>query len=184
MIRLVNFKLNPNGKWATLSGVLLGIAFFVQAADHLLLHELREVSIWRLLVMMALPMLLEGAWCMSLRAFRIDRAEVYGILGAAFCLILLLQSFFWHGIFQIVLFIILLLAAGAAMVLITWGFFAHRALGALIFLLLSALRVLLVLLHRLGAAHDWLGLLTDLPSICMLLAMTVFFAGIRKEEIA
>lgn len=183
MKRLVNFRFDPNGKWATLSGILLGLAFLAQAADHLLLQELTALSFWRLLVMMILPMLLEAAWCVSLRILRLDRAEVFGVFGAALCLVLLLQAFFWHGIFQMILMIVLLLLAGAAMIMITWGFFAHRALGALIFLLIGGLRVLFVVFHRAGGAWDWLGLFSDLPSVCMLLSMAVFFGNIKKEEL-
>lgn len=181
MKRLVTFKFDPEGRWATLTGVLLGVALFAQAFDYLLVRGLQGISVYRLLVMMILPMVLEAAWCFSLRILKLDRAEVYGVFGAVFALILLLQAFFYHTIILTVLFILLLLIGGAAMVLITWGFVPHRAFGALVFFVISGLRILFVLIHRLAGGMDWLGLLSDLPSVCILLVLMVFFFNVNKE---
>ena len=181
MKRLVTFKFDPDGKWAALSGVLLGAAFFVQAFDYLLLRDLQD-SFFRLLVMMILPMLLEAAWCVSLRVTGSGRAEAYGIFGGALCLVLLLQSFYYHSLLLTILFIVLLLAGGAATVLISWGFIAHRALGALVFFVIAGLRILFVLLHRLAGGVDWAGLVSDLPSVCILLALTAFFGSLKIKE--
>lgn len=182
MKRLVNFKFDPDGRWATLSGVLMGIAFFAQAFDYLWLRALQGVPFFQLLVMLILPLLLEGIWCVSLRAVRLGRVEVYGIFGAVFCFVLLLQTFFYHSVFLTVIFIVLFLIAGAAMVLITWGFLSHRALGLLIFLALAAIRILFVVLHRFAGGQDWAGFLNDLPSICVLLSLMAFFGDVRLQE--
>jgi hypothetical protein len=182
MKRLVTFKFNPDGRWAALSGVLLGIAVFAQAFDNLLVKGLQGISFFQLLVCMILPMLLEAVWCVCLRVLKLNKAEVYGVLGAVFALTLLLQAFFYHSVLLTVIFILLYLAGGAAMVLITWGFLAHRALGALVFFVIAALRVLFILLHRLVGGQDWLGLLYDLPSVCILLEMMLFFLELKMEK--
>lgn len=182
MKRLVTFAFDPNGKWATLSGVLLGFAFFAQAVDYLLLHPFQALSTWKLLVMMVFPMVMEAVWCVSLRAVRANKAELFGVFGAVFCLILLLQAFFYHNILLVILFALLYLLSGAAMIFITWGFFGHRALGGLVFFVVGGLRILFVAIHRLNPAPDWQGILSDLPSVCILLAMVAFFGNLKKVE--
>ncbi len=182
MKRLVNFKFNPDGKWATLSGVLMGLAIFSQSIVYLGLRGVQSVPFFQLLVMLILPVALEGAWCVSLRAIRLGRVEVYGIFGAALCFVLLLQTFFYHSVLLTVIFILLLLTAGAALVLISWGYVSHRALGMLIFGVLCAIRTLCVLLHRFTGSPDWIGFLDDLPAICVLLSLAAFFADVKLPE--
>lgn len=182
MKRVVRFQFHPNGRWATLSGILLGLSFFIQAVNYLLLQDLQSLGIWKLIVMMVLPMVLEAVWCVCLRAMRMDRAEVFGVIGAVFCLALLLQAFFYRSVFLMVLFILLYLLAGAAMVLITWGFIAHRALGALIFLVIVAMRSLLVILPGGAGGLNWTAFLSDVPGVFTLLAMMVFFGNIKIKE--
>ena len=182
MKRFVKFKFNPASKWAMLSGILMGIALFAQTLDFLGMRNLANVPLFQLLLMLILPLLTEATWCVCLRLVRCDRAEVYGILGAVSCLLLLLQSFSYGNLLLTVLFVLLLLVAGAAMVLISWGMIPRRGLGFLILFVIALIRIFVVVKHRIHGDYDWMGLLNDLPSVCILLAMTAFFGSLRSEK--
>ena len=182
MKRQMIFEWNTDGRLARLSGVLMGIAIFAQALDYLGLRQPGSVIFYRLLVMLILPLVLETAWCVCLRLIRLKRAEVYGIFGAACCLLLLLQSFFYDSVLLTVLFCVLLVLSGAAMVLISWGFFPRRFLGGLLLFLVAAIRIFTVMISRFVGGHDWMGLLNDLPSICVLLALSCYFGSLKPTE--
>ncbi len=182
MKRQMIFEWNTDGRCARLSGVLMGIAFFAQALDYLGLRQPSSVAVYPLLVMLILPLVLETAWCVCLRLIRLKRAEVYGIFGAVFCLLLLLQSFFYGSLLLTVLFCVLLVVSGAALVLISWGFFPWRFLGGLLLFLVAVTRIITVAGSRFVGGHDWMGLLNDLPSIGVLLALSCFFGSLKPAE--
>ena len=176
------FEWNTDGRLARFSGVLMGIAIFAQALDYLGLHPIGSVSFYQLLTMLILPLVVETVWCVCLQLIRLKRAEVYGVLGAVCCLVLLMQSFFLDSVMLTVLFCVLLLVSGAAMVLVSWGFLPWCYLGALVLFLVSATRIATaVLTHYLGG-HDWVGLLRDLPSVCVLLALCSFLGSLKPTE--
>lgn len=176
------FEWNTDGRCARLTGVLMGIAIFAQALDYFGLREPGSVAVYPMLVMLILPLLLEMAWCVCLRLIRLKRAEVYGIFGAVFCLLLLLQSFFYAKVLLTVLFCVLLLISGSVMVLISWGFISYRFLGGLLLLLVAVARIITVATSRFVGGHDWMGLLNDLPSICVLLALSCYFVSLKPAE--
>lgn len=182
MKRKMIFEWNTDGRWARLSGMLMGIAIFAQALDYLALRQPGSVAVYPLLVMLILPLVLETVWCVCLRLIRLKRAEVYGIFGAVFCLLLLLQSFFSGSLLLKVLFCVLLLVAGSAMVMISWGFFPRRFLGGLVLFLVTVTRIATMAVSRFVGGHDWIGFLNDLPSICILLALTCFFGSLKPAE--
>lgn len=182
MKQLVKFEFNPDGRWARLSGVLMGIALFVRAVDYLGLRGPGSVGLFRLLVALILPLAVEDAWCICLRLIRLRRAEVYGIFGAVSCLLMLLQTFFYGNVLLTLLFIVLLLVAGAAMVMIPWGLLSRRSLGFLILLAVALSRMFVVVLRQLVEGFDWMEFLSDLPSFCVLLALSLFFCDLKAAE--
>lgn len=182
MKRQMIFEWNTNGRWARLSGVLMGVSIFAQAFLHLGLLQPSDLAFYPLLVMLILPLLLETAWCVCLRLIRPKRAEVYGIIGAACCLLLLLQSFLYGSVLLTVLFCVLPMIAGAAMVLIPWGFFPRPFLGGLVLFLVAAIRMFTVASSRFAGGYDLLGFLNDLPSVCVLLALSCSFGGLKSTE--
>lgn len=182
MKRLTKFVFNPEGKWATRSGVLMGIAIFIQALDFFCLRDLSSVKAFQLTVALVLPLALEAGWCFCIRVLRLNRAEVFGLVGAACCLLMLLQTFFYGSIGLMILFILLFLIAGAGMVLISFGFISRRALGCLVILAVALVRILTVVFHRILGGTNWMGYLSDLPSVCLLLALCCFFGDLKASE--
>lgn len=179
MKRLVRYKLNFQSKWLTFSGVMMGVAFFLQALDFFALRQLASVDIWDLLLFLILPMALEAAWCMPLRSERWNGAEAYGVFSALICLVLLGQAVFSGGVFPIVMGSVFFLLAGAVAVLITWGYIAHRVLGLLIFSATAVVRLLVFALPRYASSGGYMTLVQEIPPVCMILGMMLFFGGIH-----
>ena len=182
MKRLVCYKLNFGSRWLSLSGVMMGVAFFLQALDYFALRQLQSVDIWNMLLFLILPMMLEALWCLPLRSEKWSRAEAHGIFASMICLVLLGQAILSGGVFPIIIGAVFFILAGATAVLITWGFIAHRALGILVFAATVVVRVLVFALPRYVSNNSYLMLVQEIPPICMILGMMLFFGGIYMSD--
>lgn len=174
----VDYKLKKESRWLTASAAVMGIAFFLQAFDFLGLRLMQGVGLLDTVVYMILPMLAEAVWCVYVRTGREHTAKTGGIIGAVLCAVVLLQTLFCGSVLLILIGCASCLLAGAALVLITWGFFPHRRLGMLVFAAVAAIRVLLFDVIGLAAGRNWSGLLSALPAVCILLSLMLFFGGI------
>ena len=182
MKRLVRYKLNFESKWLTLSGVLMGFAFFLQALEYFALRHFQEVPLWPLLFWLVIPMAMEALWCVPLRSECWKRAEAHGVFAALICMVLLGQAILSGGVFGMILgggFYVLAAAAG---ILITFGFIPHKALGFLVFAATFAMWVMVFALPGSLAAPNYRTLISLIPSGCLILSMTLFFWGIRISE--
>lgn len=182
MERLAQYKLNYESKWLTAGGVLFGFAFFLQALDFLGLRSLQGVSFWQLLLFMIWPMAMEATWCACTRVVRKEMTPVFGIFGAVFCLNLCLQAIFYNGTFLTAISILIYLLCGAAMVLISWGFVPHRMLGILVFGVATVIRLLSLDLVQWLRAKNWAALVYEVPSVCILGGLMLFFMAIHAEN--
>ena len=181
MKRLVRYRLNFQSKWLTFSGVMMGVAFFLQALDFFALRQLPGVTIWQLLLYLVLPMVLEAFWCLPLRGETWSRAEASGVFCALICLVLLGQTILTGGVIPIIFGAVFFLLGGVVAVLITFGFILHRALGMMVFAAIAVMQVLVIALPR-YVAGGYLCLVEVVPPICMTLAMMFLFAGIHMGD--
>lgn len=183
MKRLVHYKLRSESWWLTASGIMMGLAFFLQALDFLALRTQHSVPVWQWILFMILPMVLEGAWFVLLREKMIPRAEVPGIVGGALCLLLLIQTLFCGSLLLAILGAVVFALAAATIVLITFGYIHHRALGMLVFLAASVVRVLLFGMIPALTTVNWSVLVREVPVVCVTLSMMLFFRGIYAQKI-
>ena len=182
MKRLVRYKMNFGSKFLTLSGVMMGVAFFFQALEYFALRDFQEVPQRTLLMWLIIPMSLDALWCVPLRSEMWKRAEVHGIFAAMICVVLLVQAILSVGIIPMVIGCSFYVIAAAATVLITWGFIAHRALGILVFAATGAMWVLIIALPVSFADSSYMTLISLVPSGCLILSLLLFFGGIRICE--
>lgn len=180
----VVYKLRFDSKWLVWSAVMMGIAFFAQAFDFIGLRLMQGISTAHMILYMILPMLLEAAWCVLIRGNYEDRAKIGGIIGAALCLLLLVQAVICGKIVLIIFGIASCLIAGAILVLVTWGFIPHRHFGFLVLAALVALRVILFGIVDAVFSLNWAAILAELPAVCSFASMMFFFGGIypMKKE--
>ena len=182
MKRLVRYKLNFQSRFLTLSGVMMGFAFFLQAFEFFALRPIQGVGIWNLLLFLILPMAFEALWCLPLRSECWGRAEVHGIFTALICLLLLGQAIFAGGVANIVMAAVFFVLSAVAAVLITWGFIPHRALGMLVLTATAVVRVLVYMLPLYVAQPGYMTLIQQIPALCMILSMMLLFGGIKIAD--
>lgn len=179
MKRQIRYKLKFGSRWLTLSGVMMGVAFFLQALEYFALRQLQSVGIWHLLLFLILPMSFEALWCVPMRSEGWSRAEPHGIFAVLLCLVLLGQAILTGGILPIVMGSIFFVLSAAVAILITWGLIPRRALGLLVFTATAVVRVLMFALPRYVSEPGYMTLVQEIPPVCMILGMMLFFGGIR-----
>lgn len=180
----VEYKLKKESKWLTASAVMMGLAFFLQAFDFLGLRLIQGVDIREMIIFMILPMVLETVWCVYVRSHKEYSAKFGGVLGALLCIMVFVQTLFCGKMFLILLCGIACLLGVITLILITWGFIAHRPLGFMIFAAVVAIRVLLFNVIGYVTDLNWTEMLREVPVVAVLLSVTLFFGAIfpmRKE---
>lgn len=186
MKRVVQYRLNFDRKWLTASGMLMGLAFFVQALYFLGMADLQTVGAGTLMLYMIVPMALEAAWCILMRGARLDHGMVYGIIGALICVLLLVQSCFYGSTVRMVLGIVAYIFAGVTLLAITFGYFPYRLLGMVAFGMILLVRFFAFDIRLYLITKDWIGFLQEIPALCLIGAVGGLFGGMvgqrRKEE--
>lgn len=183
MKRHGRYWINHEIKWITASGVMMGIALFTQALYYFAFTPLQTVSNGELILKAMIPMVLEALWCVLLRVVRLKPAFTFGVLGAVFCVLLVVQAIVFGSFLQILLSIIMYPIAALLLVFIVCGFFPYRLFGFVGLAAVVALRVLFFGFVLRMFRGQWLQMLEAIPGICISSALWFLFGGIRATRI-
>lgn len=181
MKRIATYKVNMESTWITASAMLMGLAFFVRAVYFLAMGG-TDAGAANVVFLMVLPMILEAGWFVLLKGVKLNAAGIYGILAMVTCVLLAVQNFFGGNVLQMVLGVIAYLLVSGLMFLVVGGYFPYK------YFCLAALGVIL-LVRFLGfdlgylRSGNWQGFLVELPALCNLAALALFFGGIGGRRI-
>lgn len=112
-----NYSMDFGGRSHFAAAAFMGGAFFLRAVYYFGFTRPETVGVWNLIIFLILPLLLEAAFMVMIRGLRLNMPGIYGIMGAVYCLLFLLQSFHSGSILRIVLAVIAYLACAA----VVWG---------------------------------------------------------------
>ncbi len=171
--RLVRYSLNFDRKWLTASGVLMGLGFFLQALYHFTMVSIPDVSNGRIALFLILPMLMEAAWFLLLRGFKLNAPGLYGILGSLFAILLIVQTFVGGSTFSGLVALACLFVDSLALLAITGGFLRFRFAGVVVFLATIVLRLMF------GGLEIQV---LEAAALCNIAAMLAFFGGLEIPQ--
>lgn len=173
------YRMDIEGPWLCAATALMGGAFFLRTVYYFGVQGLSD-SLGTLLLMMAFPMILEAAFVIVLRGVRLNAPGLCGILMALYCVLLLVQSFFYGDVLRTILGVVGYLACGTAMLALLLGWFRSRGLVFTVFAVTAAVRFLLfdlgeyILNFRIGS------FLPEAAALCALIAMAIFPFGLKQ----
>ena len=180
------YTLRRKSGWVTLSGVLMGIPFLIQAVYYLIFRPVAQVHMVELSIFMIAPMFIELFWCLLLHIFPQKTTTTLGVAACLIFLMLLVYSLFYQQIGRTILATIAYLAVSQLIMLILCGRFPYKLFGSAALIALLVIRVLLFSLPLYIQTGRWEPFLTrELPGSCMLGAMLCVLAAIEphKKEI-
>lgn len=164
---VVHFTLHATGQAADLSSALMGAAMFLPVIDFVAVRGLSDCGAWQIISGLILPLVLCGAWLVLIRLLHCCDARIFGMLGAAVCVLLALQLFSCGDGFRIAGGLLWYLLAGALLILTVFGYLSIRTLLFAVSFLPALLRLWLLI----GACSSWSGFVGSLPDISALLML-------------
>ena len=178
--QVVTYGVDLTGKAAKLSAALMGAGFFAHALYYLLINPFTQCSFAQIIVCMALPMLVYGAWMILLRLIPLELTRVYGVLAAAACLLLAIQGFVVDGGFGAVLGLIWYLICGAGFILISFGYLPYRLLLAPAMLIPGVIRAISLISNIAVKAYG--QAVYELSGVCVILALCLLSSMMYRRK--
>ncbi len=142
MKRYHRYQMDFDHKACWMSGICMGLPVFMLSIYYLFFQEINAVPVFNQIVNLWLPIVLSLGYIAMLRVVRWNSVGMFAILGAAVCLMLILQLFLTANVLRIILGILGYLIAGGLLVLCAGGYLPGRMIVSLVFLLILLMRLL------------------------------------------
>lgn len=172
MNRYRKYQMDFDSKAIWFSGIGMGMPIFLLAVYYLFLQEIGQVPLGKQILYLWSPIVLSFAYLVLLRIVRWNAPGVFAIVGAAMCLLLMIQLFFTGNALRIVLGIVAYLAGGGLLILCAGGYLPGRMVASLPFL---AVLVVRLLCFRNASGWLWLPEIASLSMIAGLMLLPVAF---------
>jgi hypothetical protein len=175
----VRYQMNFRGRWLMPAKVLMGLSFFLRIVYYFGLTTFADHSFGEVLFFMILPLLICGAFIVTMSSLKLNAPPAYGIIGGLMCLLLVIWSFFCGDTLRTVLAVLVYLASGAILVLTSMGYLPGKLLSSLLFAVPLACRILF---YREGIAlFDWCLEISVLTMLASLFCLTRCFKPLKRK---
>ena len=179
MKRYRRFRMDFGGFWLNAHCILCGFAFFLRIAYYFMFVNPTLCSSSEVIFSMILPLLLCGASMVVLKYFKLNAPGTEAIIGALMCICLLIGTFFGGGVLEIILGVLLYLAAAVLLIGTLGGYVPTRQFVLLLLGLIFALRVLF---FRPGwSLLGWILELSDLFILASLIALPLSMNPVQRK---
>lgn len=183
MIKInVRYRIRFESIWTHYATVLTGLSFFLLVVNFFGLRNLQDCSLSEIIFSMSLPMAIFVAFMVFLRGLHFTNVNLYGALGALYCVCMIINAFSYENIVMTVLAVIwysltLFICLGT-----TIGYIANRTYMSLSFLLPVIYRLVFVDLSKFIFKLDIIGFIPE-AAILSGLAVYGFFAFTLEAKI-
>ena len=169
------FQVDFSSKWTTSFGILMGLSFFLRIVYYFALRSFRDVSIIELLTSAIIGIFLCGATVANVNILRRDAAGLYGIIGAIFCLLVLIVTCTLGNLGRIILAFIWYSLTAIVLLSTVRGYLPGKLLAGLMFAIPVFVRLVFFDLGHIGIIR-WVQELAVLSSLS---AMGCFAMGLK-----
>lgn len=159
---------------------LMGISLFLRVMYYFGFTRTETVGFGEILLWLVLPLLLEISFIILLRGFQLDAPGLYGMLGAACCLILMLQSMGYDSLLRMIMGIIIYVICGGILIGVTAGYLSSQ-IGVTLFFVTGAIRILLDVKPYILEFHP-VQLMIEAAGVCVVLALGCLAAGLKSRK--
>lgn len=183
MARKLTYKyhMDYGGKQHIAAPALMGAAFFLRAAYYFGFTRPEEAGVWSLLTFLILPMLLEAGFMIMIRAIRLDLPNIYGIMGAVYSVLMVLQCFQSGSVLRVILGSVAYLCCAAVLVGVGWGLLSKSLAGAVL-LVTFAVRLLVFDLGTYVFSLRLVPFIREAAGLCGILALALLVMGLKDKK--
>lgn len=171
-----SYQIDFNSKWISACGAIMGLSFFLRIVYYFGLMSLRDVGIIELLISMIAGILLCGGMVVCLNCMRMNAPGLYGIAGAAQCLMLIILSFGTGSAIRIVLAILWYVLAAIILLMTVGGYLPGKLLASLMFFIPAGVRFFFFDIGKIGLIA-WVN---ELAVLSVLIGIGCLAMGLKK----
>lgn len=170
----VKYQIRFESKWIPYSGFFAGLGIFLLCVMFFGLNDFTELGTSGLVMSLVLPLVLLAGYGILLRGFKVKTVPVYGILGALYCLIMIIRAASYGGAGSTLLAVIWYIISGVVVLAVTLGILPGRVFIVAALLLPVLYRLIFVDIDFYLKQKDYVGFLPEAAALCGLLAFSFF----------
>lgn len=137
------YQIDFGGKWILPAAICMGLSFFLRVVYYFGLTNIFSYNTGTIILQIILPLFLCAGYIVLLRAVKLNAPGVFAIIGAAFCLMILIWNFSTGDILRILLSVVFYLFSGLVLLATAGGYLPGRFLSSAVFLVLLIFRFML-----------------------------------------
>lgn len=179
MKRYHRYQMDFNSKAIWLSGICMGLPVFLLAFFYLYLQQIDQVGLGKQILYLWAPIGLSIVYLTLMRIVRWNSPGAFAIVGAAFCLLLMIQLFPGGNVLRIVLGLLGYLIGGGLLIISAMGILPGRMIAPLAFLVILLVRVLC---FRNVSGWAWLQEASALSMISGLMFLPIAFRDGKSQN--
>lgn len=168
------YQINFSSQWTATASALMGLSFFLRIVYYFGLVSMRDVSVIELITSVIIGILLCGGFVVCLRCIHLNAPGLYGLIGAAQCLMLVVLSFTTGSPLRIVLAILWYTISALVLLATVGGYLPGRLLAGLVFIIPAIVRLFFFDLGQIGLIQ-WVN---ELAVLSLLIAYGCFAMGL------
>lgn len=182
-ITAIKYRMRCDGKSHLGMTALMGCAFFLRVAYYFIFGRPDQIDTLELILHLILPMSMEAAFMVMVRGLKLNLPKVYGIMGAVYCAIFMVQAILIGGVSRIVWASVGYTFCAAALVCVGWSFL-RKVIGILVLLAAFGVRLVVFDLGMIRSLQ-FFPLMKECANLCVILALMLFCAGLvgKKRKI-
>lgn len=138
------------GKWAKASALLMAASLFLRAVFYFGFTNFADISFLEVVFSALFPLILSSAYVVLLYGLHRNAPGTYGLIAAAFCLLLIIWSFFTGSFIRIILAAAWYGIAAGVVLFSAGGTLQNKSLCVAVFAIPIAVRFFVFDLGRLG----------------------------------
>lgn len=173
----LRFEVNFKSRWIETSAALMGISFFLRLFYYFAVTNLRDIAGVELVFSLFCGLALCIGYIVCLVCIRLNAPGLYGIFGAAFCLMLIILGFMSGDVLRIVLGTLWYFLAAIVLLTTVGGYLPGKLLAGIMFAIPFLVRFFFYDYSKLSFV-DWLK---EVPILCIIAALGCFAMGLKPR---
>lgn len=138
------------GKWAKASALLMAASLFLRAVYYFGFTNFADIGFLEVVFCALIPLALSSVYVVLLYGVHRNAPGTYGLIAGAFCLLLIIWSFYTGSFIRVILSIVWYAIAGGVVLLSAAGTLQNKSLCVAVFAIPIAVRFFVFDLGRLG----------------------------------
>lgn len=172
------YQMDMKGRWIHFCGVMMSCSFFLRIVYYFGLKNLRDIPGSEIFATMIAGLVLCAGFVVVLNYLRLNAPGIYGILGCAHCLLLIIGNFSGGSVGRIILSVIWYVLCALVLLATIAGYLPGRLLSAGMFFLTALVRLFAYDLGKI----DLLRWVTEGAVLCVILALAAIPMALKPVK--